>query len=105
MTLSLNQILFGGALIIFLGMAGYIVYANDKIDDQAVTISEQKGQIKGLNALTLANEQVAAKTNEANAHERDIIAKINEAPDTNACAGSPSIRVVIDAERVRAEPR
>lgn len=105
MSLSLNQILYGGALIIFLGMAGYIVYANDKIDDQSLEISIQKGQITGLNALTIANEQVAAKTNEANAHERDIIAKINQAPDTNACASSPAIGVVLDAERVRAESR
>lgn len=105
MTLSLNQILYGGALIIFLGMAGYIVYANDKIDEQKIEIAEQKGQIKGLNALTIANEQVAAKTDEANAHERDILAKINEAPDTNACAGSPAVSVVLDAERVRTESR
>ncbi len=97
------QYVYAGLVVIFLGMVGYIGYANNRIDDLKVEVAEQKGQVKGLTALTIADEQVAAQTNEANAHERDVIAKINQAPDTNACAGSPAISVVLDAERVRAK--
>jgi len=97
---DLTKWFLGPLVAVVVALGGYTLYAYNKIGSLKAENWVLQGQVLGLESLGKAVQVIIQSEAKVTDHERTVAVKVEAAPDSNSCANSPSLGIVLDDFRL-----